>query len=721
VFNLRWGICLDTVARGLLLGKGKTIMWQNSLYLNIFLVFILISLLTVFYIHKYCRKNQNINALLLLYFMIGTNIAEYLKHGLVSFSLKVIFEKISFIGIAALPVLWFLTALKMSNRREHINYKTINLISIIPGSAAILAFTNEFHNLIWKGFYLSDSEPIVLMEDYGIFFWIFVAFSIAISVFALFLVSRSFSKAKYYYNWQKWLVTPVLVTSLAVIVLDFSRIAPFSYVSATPIVVTFFVVFLVLLLDRKRKRMILPIAMNSVVESMRDGVIILNTENEIINFNPSAKRILNMPSEDMFGEDILQLFPNIEIDEMLNGDNQVDRKDVRIKSKGKIFYYDLAFSKIKDFQGNIIGKSVVIRDISQRIKSEEEIKYLGFHDSLTGLHNKSYFEKNIKELDKALQLPITIIVGGVNGLKAINEAFGHKKGDSLLCDLAMIFKKTFRKGSIVTRWGGDEFAFIFPKTSRDEAGKILKRIRVNIANYKKSDVPMSLALGSSTKEYSNESIQEVIIEAENNMFKRKLIEKNSVSSSIIASLERTLFEKSHETEKHAKRMSEFAQKLGKNIGLNENVLNDLSLLSSLHDIGKIAITEEILLKKSKLTEEEWEAIKKHPVIGSNIAKATTQIAHVAEGILYHHEWWDGSGYPKGLKGEDIPIEARIISIVDAYDVMRNGRPYKKKMNKIEAVMELKRCSGTQFDPDLVEIFIDKVLYSKSADKRVAVG
>jgi diguanylate cyclase (GGDEF)-like protein/PAS domain S-box-containing protein len=696
-------------------------MWQNSVYLNIFLVFILISMLTVFYIHKYCKKNHHHSLLILLYFMIGTNIAEYLKHGLDSFSLKIIFEKISFIGIAALPVLWFLTALKMSNHSEHINYKTINLISIIPGAAVVLAFTNEFHNLIWKRFYLTDTYPIVLMEDYGIFFWIFVVFSIAISLFALVLVSRSLSKANYYYNWQKWLVTPVLVISLIVIVLDFLRIVPFCYVSATPIMVTFFVVFLVLLLDRKRKRVILPIAMNSVVESMRDGVIILNTNNEIINFNPSAKRILNIPSKDIFGEDILQLFPNIEIDELINGDNLVDRKDIKIRNRGQIFYYDLAFSKIKDFQGNIIGKSVVIRDISQRIKSEEEIKYLGFHDGLTGLYNKSYFDKKIKELDKTAELPITIIVGGVNGLKAINEAFGHRKGDILLCNFAKIFKSTVRKGSVITRWGGDEFAFIFPKTSRDEAEKVLERIRAGIEGYKKSDLPMSLALGASTKEYSNESIQEVIIEAENNMFRRKLIEKNSFSSSIIASLERTLFEKSHETEKHAKRMSEFAKKLGRNIGLSENILNDLSLLSSLHDIGKIAITEEILLKKTKLTEEEWEAIKKHPVIGSNIAKATTQIAHIADGILYHHEWWDGSGYPRGLKGENIPIEARIISIVDAYDVMRNGRPYKRKMSKIEAIMELKRCSGTQFDPDLADIFINKVLSVRSADKRIAVG
>lgn len=703
------------------MGERESIVWNSNIYLNTFLVFILFSLATTFYILRYCKKTQNRELMLLLYFMIGTMTAEYLKHSFTSFYLKVIFEKVAFVGIASLPILWFLIALKISNYRGHINYKTICLISVIPGMAALLAFANEYHGLIWKKLYLSETRPVILTADYGAFYWAFILFSVAIEIFGLILVLRALSKENHYYNWQKWFIAPVISIALAVVTLEVFKIWPFYYFKMAPIVITAGIIFLVLLLDRKRKRVILPIAINNIIESMNDGVLILNLENKIININPSAVKMLNVTGKNILGEDIVQVFPNIEINGVLNGHKAISRKEIKINNKGKALYYELAVSSVKDSQGVMIGKSVVIRNITDRIKSEEEIKYLGFHDNLTGLYNKSYFEMQIKKLDTAMQLPLSIVVGGVNGLKTINEAFSHKQGDLLLCNFAKVFKRTLRKGSIITRWTGDEFVFIFPKTSKKEAWNVLERIREGIKDYTSGSLPMSMALGSSTKEYSTEDINEVIIKAENNMFKRKLIEKKSISSSVIASLERTLYEKSHETETHAKRLNGFARKLGRNVGLSENILNDLSLLSSLHDIGKIAIEEEILLKKTKLTEGEWEAIKKHPVIGSNIAKSTKQIAHVAKGILYHHEKWDGTGYPRGLKENKIPIESRIISIVDAYDVMRNGRPYKKKMSKAEAVLELRRCGGTQFDPELVEIFVSKVLGFKAISEKVAVG
>jgi HD-GYP domain-containing protein (c-di-GMP phosphodiesterase class II) len=151
-------------------------------------------------------------------------------------------------------------------------------------------------------------------------------------------------------------------------------------------------------------------------------------------------------------------------------------------------------------------------------------------------------------------------------------------------------------------------------------------------------------------------------------------------------------------------MKEMALVLGVSLKLRENKLNELSLLSALHDIGKIAIPDEILMKKGKLTDEEWIIIKRHPEVGYNISGSSPHLIPIADAVLAHHEWWNGSGYPRGLKGEDIPLTSRIISIIDAYDVMTHERSYKKAVSRQDALEELRRCAGTQFDPSLVEIF-----------------
>ena len=146
--------------------------------------------------------------------------------------------------------------------------------------------------------------------------------------------------------------------------------------------------------------------------------------------------------------------------------------------------------------------------------------------------------------------------------------------------------------------------------------------------------------------------------------------------------------------------------LGKEINLASVELDKLSLLSYLHDIGKVAVSEKILKKKEKLNKEEWEEIKKHSETGYRIAVSTDEFSHIAKEILNHHERWDGSGYPEGLKGDEIPLLSRILAVVDAYDIMLNGRPYKNKKSVEDALLELKNNAGSQFDPELVEKFVE---------------
>ena len=377
-----------------------------------------------------------------------------------------------------------------------------------------------------------------------------------------------------------------------------------------------------------------------------------------------------------------------------------------IRKDRSTFWGELKVGFTRDSEGSLTGSLGVLRDVTERKKAEEKLKYISFHDSLTGLYNRAYFEEELKRLDTDRQLPLSIIVGDINGLKLVNDAFGHVKGDLHLCKASRVLEESCRKEDIIARWGGDEFSIVLPKTKKENVNKIIKRIRSMANKIKENEIPLSISLGFSIKEKPDQDIKTVIQAAEYNMYSRKLIERKSVSSSIIAALERTMWEKSHETREHAERIKKLALKLGNSIDLHQNKLDELMLLSALHDIGKIAIPEDIIRKDGKLTQKEWIIIKKHPEIGYNICATSPQLVNIAEAVLAHHEWWNGSGYPQGLKGTNIPIASRIIAIVDSYDVMVTGRNYKKPLEKDEAIKELKRYSGIQFDPKLVKIFIE---------------
>ncbi len=381
--------------------------------------------------------------------------------------------------------------------------------------------------------------------------------------------------------------------------------------------------------------------------------------------------------------------------------------EIRIVHKnGTIIWYEETITPFYDSEGKLVAIESIMHNISERKKIEERLSYMSFHDSLTDLYNRAYFEEELKRLDTKRQLPLSVIVGDINGLKLINDAFGHKEGDEILQSCANVLRSCCRAEDIVARWGGDEFSMLLPNTSEEVVLNIVKRIKEKSAGVKGGRIPLSISLGAATKNKSHQDFTKMIKRAEDNMYRNKLIETKSIISSIISSLERTLFEKSIKTESHTKRIKKMALRLGRAIKLSANEIDELSLLATIHDIGKVAILDIILNKKENLSKKEWETIKRHPEIGYRIAISSNQLSSIAEYILTVHEWWNGKGYPQGLKGEKIPVLSRIIAIVDAYEVMITGRPYKKAISKKKAIAELEKCSGTQFDPDLVKKFIE---------------
>lgn len=357
----------------------------------------------------------------------------------------------------------------------------------------------------------------------------------------------------------------------------------------------------------------------------------------------------------------------------------------------------------------------MLSNVSLRRKAEEIIRHTSFHDSLTGLYNRRYMEQEMDRLDTKRQLPLSIIMADLNGLKLVNDTYGHEKGDELLKKAAHILSKACREEDIVARWGGDEFVILLPQTTTDNARLLGKRITGLCSNTNEEDVPVSMALGVASKTGPEEDLKATLSDAEDDMYREKLTARHSTKSEVFKMLIKILEEKSCETEAHIQGMQNIARLIGNKINLSNTELDRLNTLITLHDIGNINIAEDILTKEEPLTAEEWEAIKKHPETGSRIAGIEKEFAVVADEIQAHHENWDGSGYPYGIKGKEIPLLARITAIADALEVMQSGRPYKKALNKSEIVAELKRCSGIQFDPELIKALLPSADMKHSKD------
>ncbi|MGM0603248.1 MAG: HD domain-containing phosphohydrolase [Bacillota bacterium] len=343
-------------------------------------------------------------------------------------------------------------------------------------------------------------------------------------------------------------------------------------------------------------------------------------------------------------------------------------------------------------------------DITERKQHEDKVAYMSFHDKLTGLYNRAYMEDMMKRIDTNRNLPISLIMADLNNLKLVNDSFGHSKGDKWIKTAAEVINKACRKEDVVARWGGDEFVVLLPETTQKESEKIIERIN-EVSSKNNLEMNFSIALGTATKNSEDENLFEILSTAEDRMYINKFANRESGRSIVLSSFLNTLKEKSHETESHVNRMTEMSKQFSERLNLDQKDRDKLVLLSLLHDIGKISIPEDILNKTDKLTEQEWDLIKTHPEAGYRIIESIPRFSHIAEDILHHHERWDGTGYPDRLKNSKIPLLSRILAVVDAYDVMISGRPYKKAMTQKEIIQELKRCSGTQFDPELVDIFL----------------
>ncbi|MBN1297862.1 PAS domain S-box protein [bacterium] len=377
------------------------------------------------------------------------------------------------------------------------------------------------------------------------------------------------------------------------------------------------------------------------------------------------------------------------------------------KKDGSRFWVEMSSSRTFREDGSLKYYICSWVETTERKQMEERLRKLSLHDSLTNLYNRAVFEEEMERFRTDRQWPVSIVVCDIDGLKLINETMGHQTGDELLQAAAEILRCSFRQSDVISRIGGDEFAIILPKTTAQVTRTCCERIRNQVREYNQLEhnFYLSISVGYAVSEEMHVDLGELFKIADHNMYREKLQQSHSSRSDIVQALIKTMEARDYITDGHAERMRELATGFGQRLGFQDGRLNDLKLLCRFHDLGKVGVSDCIIFKPGPLTSEEFDTIKTHCEIGYRIALSIPDLAPIADFILKHHEWWNGQGYPLGLKGEEIPIESRILSIVDSFDAMTNERPYKHAMSRKAAIQELERCAGHQFDPTLLTQFV----------------
>lgn len=450
----------------------------------------------------------------------------------------------------------------------------------------------------------------------------------------------------------------------------------------------------------------------------------------MVTLNITRRMILNYLSEPIvlfdyegrladYSTDILKVMPNVRfeiavmtLEEFIREgefrgfrNTEKDQEfEWTAKLSGENHIFQCKFKCMKDSKNRGIGKIFVFNDITSMRKTYFELEQSTLYDSLTGLYNKQSYLTQVPQWSDSRYWPVALGVCNINGLRSINDKYGSDYGDFVMRQLAHCVKIHAGEDAFAAKLDNGDILAVMEGKTHEDAAAVFEAIKRDLEKFFEKNNPVQLEYGIAVKERDDVTMDRVLSDARTSMQNKKMLRDNSASSSLVDSLKQTLSESDYETEEHVERTREMAARLGKAMNLSDSDIGKLELLAVLHDIGKVAIPHHVLVKKGKLNDEEFKIMQQHTIKGYRIAKSSPELGDIAECILSHHEKWDGTGYPNGLKGEEIPLLARIISAVDSHDVMVHNRPYHQAMPEEDAIKELRRCAGTQFDPHVVEVF-----------------
>lgn len=450
--------------------------------------------------------------------------------------------------------------------------------------------------------------------------------------------------------------------------------------------------------------------------SIADGVVSVDNEQNIVLMNEAAEKLSGISYKEAQGKPVSEVLNFMHEGASIPCSTTVERviktgitekisDDVLLVHRdGLQIPVQYSISAVKNKKNDTKGAVVIIRDVTSERNIQKQAEYLSFHDHLTDLYNRRFFEEELLRLDTLRNLPLSVIMIDVNGLKLTNDAFGHETGDRLLKKVAGIMKKECRNDDIVARLGGDEFSVILPKTDAVQAKLIMDRITGSADKESLKSIVISVAAGYATKTSPDQNIDEIIKIAENNMYSDKINTGKRMRRKTFELITVNLFEKYSYEQDQSERMKKLAARIGSAMGLSKDQISTLETISYYHDIGKIIIPPRLLNRPSDLSLEEYDLVQRHAEAGYQIMKSQEEYSSIAIYVLSHHERWDGNGYPRKQKGHEIPLLSRILAVLDAYTAMTGNLPYKKSLSTDSAIMELKKNAGLQFDPEVVDIF-----------------